>query len=200
MADEITVVIPTIPSRRVMMTRAIRSVQAQTLPAKTILLQADIDKEGSAVTRNRALEAVRTPLVAFLDDDDQFLPHHLQRLSDALTASQADVAYPLPRVVDRAGNVVPRHWTWGGPEEFDPELLTHQSYINICSLVRTDLARAVGFSFIQGADGSMNDDHGFYLGLYKAGAKFTHVHEETFIWHHHGGNTSGQPNKGDAVQ
>src|SRR3546814_2047662 len=76
---------------------------AQTLPARAVIVQADNDKEGSAVTRNRALEAVRTPWVAFLDDDDQFLPHHLQRLSQALTETQADVVYPLPRVLDSRG-------------------------------------------------------------------------------------------------
>jgi hypothetical protein len=48
----------------------------------------------------------------------------------------------------------------------------------------------------------VNDDHGFYLALLEAGAKFHHIHEETFIWTHHGygergvpGNTSGMPNR-----
>src|SRR3546814_4180233 len=93
--------IPTSPQRKVMLSRAMRSVMAQTLPARAVIVQADNDKEGSAVTRNRALEAVRTPWVAFLDDDDQFLPHHLQRLSQALTETQAYVVYPLPRVLNR---------------------------------------------------------------------------------------------------
>lgn len=197
---DITVVIPTIPQRRVMLSRAIRSVMAQTLPARTVIVQADTNREGSAITRNRALEAVRTPWVAFLDDDDQFLPHHLQRLSHALTETGADVAYPLPRVINRQGKIVPRHWTWGGYAEFNPDILEHQSYINICSVVRTDMARAVGFKFIRGINGDLNDDHGFYLGLHRNGAQFTHVHEETFIWHHHGMNTSGQPTKGDALR
>lgn len=199
MSHEITVVIPTIPKRKVMLSRAMRSVMAQTLPARAVIVQADNDKEGSAVTRNRALESVRTPWVAFLDDDDQFLPHHLQRLSRALTETQADVVYPLPRVLDGRGRVIPRQWMWGGPSEFDPELLARQSYINISSVVRTDLAQQVGFKFVRNSeDGGLYDDHGFYLGLYQAGAKFAHVHEETFLWHHHGMNTSGQPNKGDA--
>lgn len=153
------------------------------------------------MTRNRALEAVRTPLVAFLDDDDQFMPHHLARLSQALTETGADVAYPLPRVVDGMGRIKPRDWTWGGPPVFDPELLRRQSYVNICSVVKTEMARAVGFHFIQSSmDGGLYDDHGFYVGLLDYGAEFTHVHEETFIWHHHGMNTSGQPNKGDALR
>lgn len=197
---EITVVIPTIPQRKVMLSRAIRSVLAQTQPAQALIIQCDNEREGSAVTRNRALEAVRTPYVAFLDDDDQFLPHHLQRLSRAVWETAADVAYPLPRVLDERGNIKPRHWTWGGPEKFDAELLRQQSYINISSVVETELARRVGFRYVANPDGGLYDDHGFYLGLLDAGAKFTHVHEETFIWNHHGMNTSGQPNKGDALR
>src|SRR3546814_2736065 len=84
---------------------------------------------------------------------------------------------------------------------FDPELLRRQSYVNISSVVRTDLAQQVGFKFVRNSqDGGSYDDHGFYLGPLDSGAKFAHVHEETFIWHHHGMNTSGQPNKGDAAR
>jgi hypothetical protein len=32
-----------------------------------------------------------------------------------------------------------------------------------------------------------------------AGAKFHHVHTETFLWYHHGGNTSGRPDRGDSL-
>src|SRR3546814_2126901 len=91
MSREITVVIPTIPQRKVMLSRAMRSVMAQTLPARAVIVQADNDKEGSAVTRNRALEAVRTPWVAFLDDDDQFLrsEEHTSELQSLMRISSA---------------------------------------------------------------------------------------------------------------
>lgn len=116
-----------------------------------------------------------------------------------MVAFDADVVYPLPKVLNRNGHEVQRHWTWGGGPEFDGELLKKQSYINICSLVRTRLARQVGgFEFIKSSNGQLNDDHGFYLRLYHLGVKFAHVHEPTFIWNHHGNNTSGQPDKGDA--
>lgn len=197
---DITVVIPTIPRRKDKLQRAVSSVMSQTFPARSLIIQTDRDGEGSAATRNRALESVRTPLVAFLDDDDEFLPHHLERLYSKLVAVEADVVYPLPRVLNSNGVEVRRQWDWGGGPEFDGPMLEKRSYINICSLVYTDLARQVGgFEFVRGSvTGQMNDDHGFYLKLYRAGARFAHVHEPTFIWNHHGQNTSGQPNKGDA--
>jgi glycosyltransferase involved in cell wall biosynthesis len=197
---DITVIIPTIPSRKESLYRAVESVGFQTKPATNIIIQADLNREGSAETRNRALKAVRTPWVAFLDDDDSFLPHHLERLSQALSDAQADVAYPLPLVLDKNGRKIPRQRDWGGGPEFSGETLEQRSYINICSVVRTELAVGVGgFEFVRGSTGQLNDDHGFYLKLYRAGAKFVHVHEPTFIWNHHGGNTSGQPGKGDAA-
>jgi glycosyltransferase involved in cell wall biosynthesis len=198
---DITVVIPSITSRKDKLQRAVASVTNQTHPPYSIVVRYDRHKEGSALTRNRALWTVTTEWVAFLDDDDEFLPHHLESLARKQRETGADVVYPLPRVINSRGNPVPRQWDWGGGPEFDGNILTQRSYINICSIVRTDLARQVGgFEFVRGAQtGQLNDDHGFYLRLYNAGAKFAHVHEETFVWYHHGNNTSGQPTKGDAL-
>jgi hypothetical protein len=139
--------------------------------------------------------------VAFLDDDDQFLAHHLEVLAHAAEETGADVVYGLPRVIGPDGQPRVRHWQWGGPEEFDAELLRHSSYITVSSLVRTHLAKACGgFRYQTANDGGSYDDHGFYLNLLDAGAQFHHIHQETFIWNHHGMNTSGRPDKGDALR
>lgn len=196
---DITVAIPTIPSRGARLRRAVFSVTMQERSASAISIALDTSKDGSAVTRNRALDAVQTEWVAFLDDDDLFLPNHLEVLARGAEETGADIVYGLPRVLDAHQNVVPRHWTWGGPEVFAPDLLRAQSYITVSSLVRTELAREVGgFEFRKSASGQYNDDHGFYVRLLDAGAKFHHIHTETFIWNHHGGNTSGRPDQGDA--
>jgi glycosyltransferase involved in cell wall biosynthesis len=197
---EITVVIPTIPQRRSQLRKAITSVGIQNYPATAISIAVDLKGEGSAATRNRALEAVKTPWVAFLDDDDQFLSNHLELLVRGAEESGADVIYGLPRVIGPDGQPKTRHWQWGGPEEFDPELLRKHSYITVSSLVRTNLAKDAGFTFKDAGNGQSYDDHGFYLGLLDLGAKFHHVHQETFIWNHHPGNTSGKSNQGDALK
>lgn len=201
MTADITVVIPTIPPRERMLRRALLSVKRQTLAPAEVIVETDTEHTGSAATRNRALARVGTEWVAWLDDDDQFLPNHLQRLHDEAQRTGADVVYSLPRVLDEHNRVKPRQWDWGGGPEFDPELLRRKAHIQTTSLVRTEWARKVGgFRFIADETGASNDDHGFYLALLDAGAKFAHVHEETFIWRHHGyglpgrsGNTSGQP-------
>lgn len=198
---EITIAIPTIPQRKSKLRKAVSSVMAQTHPAAAISIAVDLTGAGSAETRNRALGAVQTEWVAFLDDDDQLLPNHLELLVRAQQESGADVVYGLPRVVDAQGNVLPRRLEFGGPPVFDPELLEVRSYITVSSLVRTAIARQVGgFEFFTDETGGSYDDHGFYRRLLHAGAKFHHIHEETFVWNHDGGNTSGKPNRGDAAK
>lgn len=197
---DITVAIPTIPQRRSQLRKAITSVGIQNYPAAAISIAVDLNGEGSAATRNRALEAVQTPWVAFLDDDDQFLAHHLEILAHAAEETGADVVYGLPRVIGPNGQPLARRMIFGGPEKFDPDLLRQQSYITVSSLVRTDYAKQAGFVFKDAGNGESYDDHGFYLNLLDAGAQFHHVHQETFIWNHHGQNTSGKPDRGDAAR
>lgn len=198
---DITVAIPTIPQRRSRLRQALTSVSVQNYPASAVSIAYDLKGEGSAKTRNRALWAVHTPWVAFLDDDDTFLPHHLEVLAKAAEETNADVIYGLPRVIGPNGNQLERHWQWGGPPVFDPELLRQHSYITVSSLVRTEWAQGCGgFRFEPASNGAAYDDHGFYLNLLESGANFHHIHQETFIWNHHGMNTSGKPTQGDAVR
>src|SRR5690606_12672855 len=103
--------------------QAVSSVMIQTYPTSAVSIALDHTKSGSAATRNRALEAVQTEWVAFLDDDDQFLPQHLEVLVRGAEKSGADVVYGLPRVLDPFGRQRVHQWQWGGPPEFDAALL-----------------------------------------------------------------------------
>jgi glycosyltransferase involved in cell wall biosynthesis len=194
---DVTVAIPTIPTRKGKLRKAVSSAMAQDYPVAAVSIAVDRLGQGSARTRNNALDAVQTDWVLFLDDDDQLLPNALSTLIKAQGDSQADVVYGLPRIVDAQGNIKPRFFEAGGPPVFDPDLLRQKSYIPVVSLVRTVLAKSARFSFAQDSAGSY-DDWGFYLSLLDIEARFYHVNQETFIWNIDGGNTSGKPNRGDA--
>lgn len=209
---DITVCIATIPPRSKELRRALASVAVQTLQPATIVVEYDHEHTGAVATKNRALAAVRTPWVAFLDDDDQFLPHHLETLrwhavdhlprTDPSTGWTPDVLYSIPEVPQSPTKRDP-DGRYGVP--FDPEELRRRSYIQTTSLIRTDLLREVGgfqLPRLSTHPGCVYDDWGAWLAMLDAGARFLHVPEVTFIWNHWGrgepgrpGNTSGQPTR-----
>jgi len=186
----ISVVIPSIPTRGHLLDRALASVRAQTLLPEDVIVTFDDDRQGAAATRQRGLERVVTPWVAFLDDDDEFLPGHLAALHAAASDGGADVLYPWFEVV---GGTDPLRLNGRTPlgQPFDGAALAEHNYIPITVLARAEAVRtAGGFS---GLD--TQEDHGLWLRLLAAGARFQHVPAVTWRWHHHAANTSGLPTR-----
>jgi len=182
---DITVAIAHIPTRQVLLARALDSIQNQTYSAQHVVIDEDRAHTGGAATKNRALAKVRTGWVAFLDDDDYFLPQHLHLLASEALMTGADVIYSWP-VMD--GGSDPRPEMFGKP--FDADELRRGSYLHTTILVKTELAVRVGG--FQKPPGSDYDDWGFHLALLDDGATFVHVPERTWVWTVRGQNTSGR--------
>lgn len=205
----ITVAIPTHPGRgdvmdpRSLLGQAVNSVFAQTWrPTGGISLAMDLDGKGAAVTRQEALNAVGTEWVAFLDSDDMFMPRHLEKLYNFAQDTDADYVYAWYKIIDQLGNELhydpvfpPGHYL----DPWDPQV-PRQTTITI--LVRTELAKEVGF-VTQGADAVMPDgnrageDYAFTLGCNRLG-RIEHLVDHTWWWRHGDHNTSGLPGRGDA--
>lgn len=172
--------------------RAINSVGVQSLlPADHIVL-VDNACEGPSALRNRALQMVRTTWTLFLDDDDEFLSHHVSTLMRHASAD-VDLVYPWFAVI---GGTDP---LGQGGRPFDADLLRRANYIPITYAVRTDLALAVGgFPLPRWytPERLVFEDWGFLLALLDGGCRFAHVDEVTWLWHHHASNTSGRPWRG----
>lgn len=194
-ANSITVVIPTIAPRRHLLTRALDSVTRQSIrPIVDMVVEVSEDTEhvGAAVTRQRGLEKVTTEWVAFLDDDDEFQPDHLEKLLTHALYMGADYVYSWYTVV---GGTDPFPENFGRPWNPAAPIQT-----TITTLVRAELAKAVGFDTVPdgvlGEDGHRRgEDHRFTLGCQNAGGVISHLPERTWIWHHHGSNTSGMPDR-----
>ncbi len=197
---EIGVVMPTHPARSAKgyTQRALQSVFTQREPASAICVYNDVGRRGAPYARQRALEMNTCEWTAFLDSDDYLAENHLDVLAQYAFELQADYVYT---------------WFWmnGGADPF-PD--THRTLpwnddeprqTTITVLVRTELAREVGFwdvadehTFPDGL--RVGEDYQFTLGCLKLGAKIVHVPEvRTWYWSHHGLNTSGRPNQGDAA-
>jgi hypothetical protein len=198
---DIGVVIPTHPARvdNGMTARAVQSVLAQTLRPAELHIPIDLRGEGAWGTRDRGLQAVRAPWVAFLDSDDEFMPHHLETLARCAEESDADYVYSYYQVRNSYGHDIDCDPLGHFGKVFDP---ADPIQTTIVTLVRTELAQKVGFhepsagEMIHGQRGG--EDWFFTLDCVRLGAKIVHVPERTWWWVHHGYNTSGLPNQGDA--
>lgn len=197
LTEGITVVVPTHPARvrNGMTKRAVGSVLGQTLPAAAVIVEQDLTGEGAPATRHRGLMKVTTEWTAFLDSDDQFKPQHLEALHACAMDTGADYVYSHYLVV---GGTDPRPWSLGKP--FDPAA-PHQTTTVI--LVRTGLAQDLGIRTIGDLRAPdrlyAGEDWDFTLRCVEAGAKIVHHPEVTWLWHHHGENSSGLPHRGDAA-
>lgn len=188
----ITVVIPTIAPRGEMLQRALRSVAAQTLQPDVVVVEPDDDHDGPAATRNRALNMVHTEWVAFLDDDDEFWPDHLEALKRCADETGADLVYPWFDVCSvRSSPGWDPLGAFGLP--FDPARLDSANYIPVTVLARTSVIVAAGGFVNRGDDRTATcEDWGCWLAMRDAGAKFVHLPQRTWIWNWHDSNTSGR--------
>jgi hypothetical protein len=192
-SPDVTVCVPTIPPRRRQLLRALESIETQALRPAETLVRYDYRGEGAAATRSRALRDVRTAWVAFLDDDDEMYPDHLRELWDFARQTGADYVFSYFDVRAEDGTVR-NDWdplrTFG--REFDPAS-PHQTTITI--LVRTELARAAGFSRppagLTVGGQAWGEDYQFTLDCVRLGATVRHLAKRTWAWHHWSGNTSG---------
>ena len=200
---EITVCIPAHPARVAndMLDRAVASVKNQLLPAADISIAIDENGDGAAVTRQRALDAVQTEWVAFLDSDDWFYPEHLKVLAAGARIFNAAYVFSYYMVHFPDGKPWPANDPLGHfGKSFNPQA-PHQT--TITTLVRTELAKKIGFrepppgSVVGGHRGG--EDWHFTVGCAEAGAKIVHVPRRTWAWVHHGANSSGIPGRGDAA-
>jgi hypothetical protein len=208
-ARNVTVAIPSIPGREQLLARALESVAAQTTAPRRILVHTDTERHGAAWTRNRLLRQVRTGWVAWLDDDDELLPNHLEVLIRGANDSQADLVYSYPEIIgvpdplavcDDDGNVVtepidiqfgPRQEQW---------LRERGNFVPVCYLVRTALLKQVGgfpephsVPVPAGNNSGGCEDSLALLKLLDAGARFHHVlGVRTWRYHVWGGNVGGR--------
>lgn len=190
MKPGVTVVTPWHTQRQTngMLERAAASVRSQTVPVEHIFAE-DIHHVGAAITRACGLALVETEWTAFLDSDDEMDPDHIEQLLACAADTGADYVYPWFRV---KGGTDPFPMFFGKP--FDPDC---PNSTTITILVRTELAKTVNFARDPNVQVS-GEDFAFTLGCIAAGAKIVHLPRRSWTWWHHGANSAGLPDRGDA--
>lgn len=189
--DTVTACIPTIPVRSdLLYTRAIPSIFRQTHPVSEIAIAVDNKKNGAWENRNNAIKMATSEWVAFLDDDDEFLPHHVGTLLTAAHEHQADVVWGWFEVIG-GSDPFPEsrgvQWNPESPLVFPITCLVRRSLI---------LDSKATFMVDEPSWGSwFYQDFPFWKSIHDAGGKFLAIPDITWNWHHHGKNTSGLPNR-----
>jgi len=188
MDRDVTVAITAIPPRiGTKLDRAVASVWAQAHRPESLIVNIDWSKQGAGANRNRGLDQCQTTWIAFLDDDDEFLGHHLARCLDLAEDTGADVIVPWFRV-SGGSDPFPKNRACGVPASGPMPAFP------VTVLARAEVAKRARFTEgLKGLAGGGEEYHYFTL-LRDAGAKFHMDAEETWIYHH-GGNTSGLPDR-----
>lgn len=197
----IGVIIPSIPLRKALLLRALTSVGRQTLPADEVSVAVDLERQGAPVTRQRALDGLSAAVdwVAPLDDDDEFLPFHLQALAEHAFETGADYVYSWYEIMSPTGQdpLPETHFT----NPFDPTSEDTIIETTITILIRRELLEAVGgYEMLDrpeayAAGASTGEDRNLTLRCVEVGATISHLVRRTWRWHHHGRNTSGRPDR-----
>jgi glycosyltransferase involved in cell wall biosynthesis len=205
--SDVTVVIPTIDGREELLNRALRSVETQQVRPAKIVVQLDRDRLGAAQTRNAALEHVTTEWVAWLDDDDEFLPNHVKVCVRAANAHRdAGLIFTYPEIIggddplacisdDDRWIQSPIHVPFG-PKQRN-YLRWRGNFIPVTYLVKTQLVRDVGgfplpYEFDSKVSGDC-EDYGLLLKMLDAGAEFHHFcGVRTWRYYFHDSNLGGR--------
>jgi glycosyltransferase involved in cell wall biosynthesis len=198
-ATNLTVVVTALAGTRSnLLAEALASVATQLLMPDFVIVAVDTDRRGAALNRDAGLAKVDTSWVAFLDDDDRMMRHHLHVLAEHQRKTGADLVYPW-FVVEGGTDPFPQ---WKGVP-WDNE---HPRQVPVTFLARTAALRAVG-GFSHEFSGECEDpgtdpdgnrageDYRLILRLAAAGYRIEHLDERSWIWRHWGGNTSGLPSR-----
>jgi hypothetical protein len=202
----VAVCIPSTPPRAELLDRALGSVLEQTRPADQLIVKMDATGEGAGPTRNKAWQEATTDYVAFLDDDDEFLPNHLEVCMRTIRRANADLVYSWFELVgwpeatpQRPDAMATTHdgrlvHPLGVP--FGPEQEAHMrryAFIPITTVVRrAALERSGGFPTPGTPEWPRDDceDWGGWLRLLDTGARFVHAPVRTWRCHYTVGDES----------
>lgn len=142
---------------------------------------------GISANTNVALAACRTPLVAFIDQDDLVLPQAVKEVQIAAEAHpSAGVFYSDECKIDDSGRVTDPFFK----PDWSPRRLESHMYVGHLLACRIDLIRGIG-GLRPEYDGAQ--DYDLALRLMDAGVQFVHIPKLLYIWRSHAASTAARP-------
>lgn len=167
----IAVLVTSLPERRALLSEALESVADQTLAPDDIVVGVDPYRLGEVGNFNRLMAATDCEWVAFLHDDDLWLPNHLATAAKYM--DQADV------IVSRF-EMTGRPWSTIEPWHDDFQDLRWTQWIGSPSMVVA--RRETWGEWIEPRAPYRWVDHTNYNRLLDQGARFVDTRERTAIY------------------
>ncbi len=196
----VDILMPIGPRHVEAMKRAVRSVEAQTVPFWRIICINDTGRDiaseiprddivlinntgahGSSYARNLGLDVAKAPFVLFLDADDWLLNTTLELYLKAYTLLDTGYIYGDAIVMNAPDGVAPYH---PRPEQlaehpqYDRTFYTHHNQHIVTALIPTSLARDVRF------DETINiwEDYDFYAHMAAKGYCGTRINYPAIVY------------------
>lgn len=144
---------------------------------------------GRSVARNRGVAASTGEYLAFLDDDDEFLPTKLQKQADFLDINpNVGLVAGGHELIDQTGNSL----GFSEPWRRNPALKTENWLIGCPFLLQSIMIRRTWWDIVGGLDPELSQahDHDFFLRLAANRCEMSWIHESVFRYRMHRGNVS----------
>jgi glycosyltransferase involved in cell wall biosynthesis len=178
----IAAVIVSLPERANLLTECLASVHAQTRQPDDIVVGIDPRRLGEVGNMNRLLDATDSDFVAFLHDDDLWMPDHL---------ATCEALFDNADVVVSRFDLVGRPWTTIEPWHSDFADLQRTNWIGSPSMV---VARRATFGRWCEPYGKFRwIDWANWYRLWESGARFVDTGKVTTSYRFMGGNGSWRP-------
>ena len=140
----VSVVIPT-HNRPELLKKAVASVERQTYRDFELIVVEDKESRGGGWARNQGIRQARGKYIAFLDDDDEWLPEKLELQMSALETAPDDVGFCFSAVTNQYDNreettVVPE----GIGNYFEQALYSFKTFLNVTLVIKRSVFDDVG--------------------------------------------------------
>lgn len=166
----VAVLVTSLPERRNLLCEALESVADQTVPPDDIVVGVDPYRLGEVANMNRLIGATDCDWLAFLHDDDMWLPDHL-----ATAAKHFDTADVIVSRVTTVGR--PQHTLEPQHDNFAD--LAHTNWFPPSAVV---VRREVFGEWCEPFDRFRWIDWANWNRLHQAGARMIHTNEPTLLY------------------